>query len=236
MKVVMMLCAITLGSVLLTANVLAQGGPGQGSKGLSLRGRVEAVKIQEIDPSSALIEIKLKMELVNTSARPIILLQREPLFPGGALARKPDDFEVGNVLASDAGWPSNDISPEWAALRSSLDKPSPPADETRLLMPGESWPLETSVRLAVPTDPSKYTSSRKKESLATIQQLSPVWLRVVCEVWPWNVEPLNADRNKLKFGHKLQKRWKDAGLLWLDEIYSEPIMVDMKTASIRSKP
>ena len=81
----------------------------------------------------------------------------------------------------------------------------------------------------MPTDPSKYTSSRKKESLATIQQLSPVWLRVVCELWPWNVEPLKADRNQLKFGHKLQERWKDTGLLWLDQIYSEPIMLDVAT-------
>jgi hypothetical protein len=167
------------------------------------------------------------MELVNVGTRPVILLQSEPFFPGGALARKPEDFEQGNVLVVDAGWPSNDISPEWATLRSNLDKSNPPADQTRLLMPGESRPMETSVRLVVPTDPSKYTSSRKKESLATIQQLSPVWLRVVCEVWPWNVEPLNADRSQLKFGHKLQKRWKDVGLLWLEEIYSEPIMMDV---------
>lgn len=236
MKLVVMLSAISAGFALLMNNVAAQGMTGQGSKMLTLRGRVESVQVKEMDHSSALIEIKLKMELVNTGLRPIILLQREPLFPGGALARKPEDFEAGNLLASDAGWPSNDISAEWETLRSNLDKPSPPSDETRLLMAGESRPVETSVRLVVPTDPSKYTSSRKKESLATIQQLSPVWLRVVCEVWPWNVEPLNADRNQLKFGHKLQERWKGTGVLWLDEVYSEPIMIDVRTASVRSSP
>jgi hypothetical protein len=229
------LCAISAGLALLTANVETQSRSGQGSKMLSLRGRVESVEIKEIDRSSALIDIKVKMEIVNIGVKPIIFLKREPLFPGGALARSPGDFEAGTVLAADAGWPSNDISPEWATLRANLDKPSPPEDETRLLMPGESWPLETSVRLVVPTDPSKYTSSRKKESLATIQQLSPVWLRVVCEVWPWNVEPLTADRSNLTFGHKLQKRWKDAGLLWLDEIYSEPILLDVKTASYKPR-
>lgn len=229
------LCAISAALALLTANVEAQNASGQGSKMLSLRGRVESVEIKEIDRSSALIDIRVKMELVNTGVKPIIFLKREPLFPGGALARKPGDFEAGTVLAADAGWPSNDISPEWATLRANLDKPSPPANETRFLMPGESWLLETSIRLVVPTDQSKYTSSRKKESLATIQQLSPVWLRVVCEVWPWNVEPLTADRSDLKFGHKLQQRWKDAGLLWLDEIYSEPIMMDVKTASYKPR-
>jgi hypothetical protein len=227
MKILQMLSAISVAFVLLAPNVVAQSRSGQASKPLALRGRVESVQVTEIDRSSALIEIKLKMELVNVGTRPVILLQSEPFFPGGALARKPEDFEQGNVLVVDAGWPSNDISPEWATLRSNLDKSNPPADQTRLLMPGESRPMETSVRLVVPTDPSKYTSSRKKESLATIQQLSPVWLRVVCEVWPWNVEPLNADRSQLKFGHKLQKRWKDVGLLWLEEIYSEPIMMDV---------
>jgi hypothetical protein len=230
-----MLSAISAGVVLLTANVKAHGGAGEGSKGLSLRARVESVKIQDLDQSSALIDIKLRMELVNTGARPIILLKREPLFPGGALAKKAEDFEVGNMLVSDAGWPSNDTSPEWTTLRSNLDKPSPPANETRLLAAGESWLIETSVRFVVPTEQSKYTSSRKKETLATIQQLSPVWLRVVCEVWPWNVEPLNADRRQLKFGHKLQRQWKDAGLLWLDEIYSEPIRMDVKTASYKPR-
>jgi hypothetical protein len=227
MKILQMLSAISVAFVLLAPNLMAQSRSGQEPKPIALRGRVESVQVTEIDRSSALIEIKLKMELVNVGTRPVILLQSEPFFPGGALARKPEDFEQGNVLVADAGWPSNDISPEWATLRSNLDKSNPPADQTRLLMPGESRPMETSVRLVVPTDPSKYTSSRKKESLATIQQLSPVWLRVVCEVWPWNVEPLNADRSQLKFGHKLQQRWKDVGLLWLEEIYSEPIMMDV---------
>jgi len=236
MKVLTTLSAISTGFALLMVNVAAQNTSGPASKVLTLRGRVESVQVKEIDRTSALIDIKLKLELANIGTKPIILLQREPLIPGGALARKPEDFEAGNLLAGDAGWPSNDISSEWTTLRSNLDKPSPPADETRLLMPGESRPVDTSVRLVVPTDPGKYTSSRKKESLATIQQLSPVWLRVVCEVWPWNVEPLNSERSQLKFGHKLQERWKDAGLLWLDEIYSEPIMLDLRTASVRSVP
>jgi hypothetical protein len=232
-----MLGGISAAFVLLTASVVAKGMPDQNTEALTLRGNVESVQVKEIDHSSALIDIKLKMELLNAGQRPIIHLKREPLFPGGALARLPQDFETGNLLADDAGWPSNDISAEWTNLRSNLDKPRPPAAETRVLMPGDSWPLETSVRLVVPIDPSKSSSSlRKKESLVTIQQLSPVWLSVVCEIWPWNVEPLNAERSQLKFGHKLQERWKDLGLLWLNEIYSEPILIDLKTVPLKRMP
>lgn len=225
---VLLFCVISFGLMVLTANLEAQNASTGRSKVLSLRGTVQTVEIKEIDRSSALIEMKLKMELVNVGVRPIIFLKREPLFPGGALARTPDDFEVGNVLAADAGWPSNDIAPEWAALRVSLDRPNPPSSETKILAPNESWFLETSIRIVVPTGPKRSTSSRKKETLATIQELSPVWLRVVCDLWPWNVEPLTADHRKLRFGHKLQQRWKQSGLLWLDVIYSEPIKLDLK--------
>ena len=133
-----LLFLIIFGLVLLTTNVEAQNAPTKRAKVLSLRGTVQSVEIKEIDRSSALIEIKLKMELVNVSVRPIIFLKRNPLFPGGALARKPDDFEVGSVLADDAAWPSNDIAPEWAALRVRLDRPSPPSAETKILVPNEA--------------------------------------------------------------------------------------------------
>jgi hypothetical protein len=77
----------------------------------------------------------------------------------------------------------------------------------------------------VPTkSPSLSPSLKQKESLVTLQTLSPIWLQVVCEVWPWNVEPADA---KLSFGRKLQKRWQPIGVLWLDEIYSEPIRLDV---------
>src|ERR1041384_8435719 len=118
-----MLSVISAGLALLMSSVAARGMSIQDSKLLKLRGSIESVQLKEIDRSSALIDIKLKMELVNVGLRPIILLQREPLFPGGALARKPEDFEVGNLLVVDAGWPSDELAPEWTVLRSNLDKP-----------------------------------------------------------------------------------------------------------------
>ena len=61
----------------------------------------------------------------------------------------------------------------------------------------------------------------------SMQELSPVWLHVNWEVWPSNVEP-SKNPNKLSFGLALQRRWKNVGLLRLDGIYSEPIMLDLK--------
>jgi len=215
---------------LLQVNVTGQRKPNQIDNPLSLRGKVKSVEIVPTSSSSAFISIKVSMELINTGAKPIILLGRDPRFVGAALAKDPGEFAKGNTLVWDYVGPARDDSPEWATLRASLDKPSPPTNETRIIMPNESWILEASVGVDVPTDPSKYTSSRKKESLEVIRQLSPVWLLVTCEMWPNNIEGLARDRDQLPFGHKLQKRWKDAGLLWLDDMRSEPIQLDLKTA------
>jgi hypothetical protein len=228
MKVWLLLFALGFGPTLVLLSVSAKGATHPTAKALCLRGQVKSVEI-EANPSSAsaFIRIKLQVEFVNTGTEPIILLRRTPSFVAAALAKEPSDFESGKVLAADGVWPAHSIAPEWAALRAQLDKPRP-SDETRVLLPNESWSLETVVGVDVPVDPSRYTSSRKKESLQVIQQLSPLWLRITSEVWPWNLEETGAERENLSLGHKLQKRWRGVGLLWLDTIYSEPIMLDLK--------
>ena len=65
-------------------------------------------------------------------------------------------------------------------------------------MPNECWSLEATVGVSLPDHPEMFAPA-KGASLKDINELSPVWLRVVCEVWPWNLEP-NADRSKLKYG------------------------------------
>lgn len=166
------------------------------------------------------------LELVNTSPTPIIFLKRQPQFVGAALAKQPDDFATGNHLVSTYAGPAVSLAPEWGALRLGLDKPTPPPDQTRILMSNESWSLEATVGVSLPDHPEMFAPA-KSASLKDIKELSPVWLRVVCEVWPWNLEA-GADRSKLNYGRELQRRWKDIGVLWLDEIYSEPMTLNLK--------
>jgi hypothetical protein len=125
--------------------------------------------------------MKLMLELVNTSPTPIIFLKREPRFVGAALAKQPDDFATGNHFARTYVGPAVSLAPEWAALRLSLNKPTPPSDETRILMPNESWVLEATVGVSLPDHPEMFARARSA-SLKDIKQLSTVWLRVVCEV------------------------------------------------------
>ena len=229
MRIFSALLLITIACAWFEPRVFAEGTQSQTSKRLCLRGKVISVKVVEDSPrsrySSKFLEIKLILELTNTSRTPIIFLNREPLFVGAALARQPDDFASGNYLARTYAGPAVSLDPEWAALRLSLDRPTPPPDQTRILMPNESWSLGATVGVSLPDHPEMFAPA-KSASLKEIKELSTVWLRVVCEVWPWNLEP-SADRSKLSYGRKLQRRWKNVGVLWLDEIYSEPITLNL---------
>lgn len=229
MRIFSTLLLITIACTWSEPRVLAEGTQSQPSKRLYLRGKVISTKVVEDSPrsrySSKFLEIKLILELVNSSPTPIIFLNREPLFVGAALAKHPDDFATGNYLVRTHAGPAVSLDPEWSALRLSLDKPTPPPDQTRILMPNESWSLEAIVGVSLPDHPEMFAPA-KSASLKDIKELSTVWLRVVCEVWPWNLEP-NPDRSKLNYGRKLQRRWRNIGVLWLDEIYSEPLTLNL---------
>lgn len=206
-----------------------------GTPSLSLRGRIDSFEINQESSSSDFLSVKLTMELVNTGKSPIILLnaspsssgglKTEPYFVGAGLTKNVE----GEYLTKTYVGPALDLSPKWMALRTSLNQTTPPPDKVRILMPNEIMNLEASIGLDLPKKPENFAPF-KKASLNQILNSSPVWLKVVCEVWPLNLEPeVGKKKLQMGFGHQLQRRWKNLGHLWLDEIYSEPILLDLKS-------
>ena len=59
--------------------------------------------------------------------------------------------------------------------------------------------------------------------------------QITCILWPENIEGLVRNSDQLPFGHKLQKRWKAAGVLWLEDMRSEPIQLDLRMATYKPK-
>lgn len=197
-----------------------------------LRSEVESIEIQSNTPSSVMLNVNLKMDLFNNGIKPVIFLEaKPPELRGGALAKNPEDFSSFKHLALDYYGESIDTSPEWTVLRNALNQPSPPQDKVRILMPDESWKWEGRVQISLPKSDKDAFSD--KETWESIRRLPAVWLRAICQVWSLNLEPKGTDRDELKFGNELQKRWKNTGLLWLDDIQSEPIALDLKTAVVR---
>jgi len=196
---------------------------------VTLRGQVESIELDNISSSGVTVIVKLKLELLNNGARPVIILAaKPPLFVGATLAKSQIDSVSGkNMLVEYAG-PGVDTSQEWALLRKSLDKSYPPPNKVRILKPNERWELEDSVGISMPTEAGKNSFIPKRETWEVIQKASPVWLRVICEVWPLNLEPLSRDRTELKFGYKLQQRWGRDGFLLLKPLYSDPLKLDLQ--------
>jgi len=203
---------------------------------VALSGQVESIEVENSHSSDVKLTVNLKMELLNNGTKPAIFLEaKPPHLRGGVLAKNPNpsDFSSVNRLILAYYGESVDTSSEWIVLREALNQPSPPLDRVRILSPNESWKFEDSFIVYMPTTSSKNDFSDKRESWENVKKLSTVWLQATCQVWSLNLEPPSNDRTEKTFGRKLQRRWKDVGLLLLDNIHSEPIMLDLKTATYK---
>jgi hypothetical protein len=223
--------------VLISLCVFAQNRPGGQVMNpfsvVKLKGETESIDFRDVSSSSVTIVAKIKLEVHNDGEEPVIIFKQEsPQITAAILTRSPSDPSTKALIVNHWG-AAVDRSPKWSILRKSLDQSSPPRDMVRVLMPNESWRFDYEIHLVAPTDKGNRSYIPKGASFEALQQHSPIWLKLNWEVWPLNVEPWGDDRNKLKLGHSLRRRWKDVGVLWLDSIYSEPIKLDLKTVSHR---
>jgi hypothetical protein len=201
----------------------------QGAKDYSvlLHGKLESVDIRRIGDSAVRLDVKLRFEIVNNGTKPVLFLAaKKPIFPGVFVSKSQTDLLAGETLIRDYYGLSANTSPEWEVLRASMNQSTPPSELLHVLMPNESWSLSDSVSIGMPTKLRENSYYPRTENWEAIHALSVVWFRVLCEVWPLNLET-SIHKDDLSFGKELQERWKERGLLWLDEILSEPIMLDL---------
>jgi hypothetical protein len=216
-------------SMTVEAKTLSNVSRAKESCAVTMRGQVLSVEVTDVPPSSVSIVVKLKLEILNNGAQPVIFLKEKmPLLVGYELIKNPDAPSPDNQLAVSFTGPGVNTSPEWAVLRQRLDQSSPPPDQVHILMPNERWAFDDTVIMYLSTEARDESTFSKNASWAAVQEASPVWLLVDYQVWPWNLEPPSNDRTRMTFGHKLQKRWQAVGLLQLDGIRSEPILLDVR--------
>jgi hypothetical protein len=209
----------------------AQGGDGaRGGGGLTLRGSIRSVTFEE-DASTDFVRLELRYELVNTGQTAAIIWKHEPVFTGLTLARAPS-FAPEEVLDAYRGGPSISTAPSWAEARKALDQPQPPAGLTEILPPNASSSFDASVHIVCPKEPAG--GSLRRPSLKELREAGTVWLRVYYQMWSWNLEPDVRRQTELNFGRELQRRWKSFGELRLEDVYSEPIRLDLKDAGAKA--
>lgn len=196
---------------------------------VSLRGMVTGFN-KEIPAkaSTVTVTVKFKLEFVNTGVQPFILLSEKcPICPGVTLTKTPGPAVGDNILFDEYYGPSVSTAPEWKEFRANLNQSKPPTGLVQIVKPGDSWVMESVAVLRPPKKLERYRIDRPPVSWEVLIQSSPVWLRLNCEVWPFNVEN-NPLSGKLHFGHELQKRWRQYGMLQLGPIVSEPIKLNLQ--------
>ncbi len=207
-------------------SVKAQSDAAQTQEGLTLRGTIQSINFDE-DKSDDFVILELRYELVNTGSTPIILWKTTPVFTGRKLARE-QRFAREDIIDTHRGGPSFDTSPEWTQMQKGLDKAYPPADLTHRLMPNDALPFTAKVTLVFPKTPLR--GLLYSPSLKEMESIGTIWLKFYYQLWSRNLEPDMARRRQLDFGYMLQRRWRSYGKLWLDDVSSEPIRLDLKKA------
>ena len=212
---------------------------------ITLRGTVTSVESAPVKDSEIFLNVHLKLALVNACPAPLIVLAAErpeyhwgsddgtashPSLYGALMFKRPELSARQDALADTFYGPSDyGDSPEWKALRASLDEPRPPADKVRILMPNDEWHFEDVLRFSISLKDKPMCNGGvlcPPAGWETIQPLKVVWLRPLLEIWPVNLAPHPLTGKDL-FGHTLQKRWRKYGVLQIDDVVSEPIEFDL---------
>jgi hypothetical protein len=222
--------AFALGLLIIGPEAFAQLPPQKSDSADVFLLHVKATSIEkEILPNSSIvtITIALKLEFKNSGFKPLILLsERCPFCPGAVLTKTSGPAIGDNILFDQYYGPSISTAPEWKVFRASLNQSKPPRDLVQVILPGDSWVMEKAVVLRLPKKLERYRVDRPLTSWDVLLQSSPIWLRLKCDVWPFNVES-DPWSGKLPFGRELQKRWRKYGVLQLKQVISEPIKLDL---------
>lgn len=216
----------------------AQNETSQRQAGLRLGATVTSLVVERQSWGATCIVVGLRYELSNTGTTNVILWKRGNIsdvpwpytFVGKDLSRT-KGFGDRELLASQIGGPSFSDAPEWASMRNALDQPAPPPDATITLLPNQSSVFDEEVTIVAPHERPRTFPDHP--TFLELEKEGTFWLRVRYEVWSFNLEHHPRGTDKLKFGRTLQRRWKEFGTLLLDDIYTEPVRIDLKTVSYK---
>ena len=187
-------------------------------------GEVVSVEVDR-DRQSHVYRLKLKLKFSNTGERPVILLL--------GTYREKSDWWVLNTTASRTLKDASDGKPFYIsptgpansktlakrkALRRQLSSPQPPSGVTQTIQPQQTFFREIETLVVIRDDDAVPPGSR-------------VWLKVLLELWPDNIEPSTTDEHAKPYGESLRRKWQAAGDLQLEPILSSPIAFDIPLRS-----
>jgi hypothetical protein len=181
-------------------------------------------KIDSIHGNYEGSQIKLKLSLENKSSIPIIFLRQKTVLET-SIWENIKSGGIGDRLDEDSLILESYLLKieDWRKYKKLINRSKPPKMETYIILPNQK----------IEFDETCVTDFRN------LRNSLPVWLKVKKTTWdklPIHINNSDkADTNeKPQFYKKLQKRWQKYGYLWLDDIVSEPIPLDLSSAVIKT--
>lgn len=202
-----------------------------------LSGRITNV-IKEEKGDSVVLSLALTMSFQNVSEKPILLTVSS--YPKSSPYYIPDNSFMSicakvtgmleaaeKILYSSCSLPSIEGTSDWQNIRKEFDRKIPPQHRIKFLNPGQSFEFESRVRVSFLREQDPYSVNRENALWNEIVAAKCLVLRMTYRIWSLELEPRSGDRNDRPFGKELQKRWKDYGYLWLEDINSQPIEIQL---------
>lgn len=194
------------------------------SDDLKVTGRVMNLKVLEENEKTILLKVFLDLKFTNEGTKSVILYWHDFWINSISLF-KTDEKRNEDFLYSNGGLPSNSTSSHWLTLQRNLNQATPPLETTKTIDVKESVSWQTEVGLIFYKKKQSYLPN---ESWKEILNNSPVFLTVELEMFPKAISKSMEDND---FGKTLQKKWSNLGLLQLEDIQSEPVLLDLNPAN-----
>lgn len=204
------------------------------NENLKFVGKISNLEMVE-KKDSFLFSFDSTLTLTNTGKVPILLFLPETwLCINREIYGIASDEKIEKKLTFNGSLPSISNSKEWLERKEKLDAKVPPLDLFRKLERGQSFIFEQKEWFSISKEKAKSSveSNFGNFSWSEIKNAKLLSLRLEYRIWSLNLETYSLSNNK-RFGEKLQKRWKKHGYLWLDDIQSEPIALDLNAAFVR---
>jgi hypothetical protein len=229
--------------VLFSFQIVKAGGP------LELSGKISSIEIED-KKDSVLVAVHVRISFNATGDEPVLLWKQtypDEVLNGRFLCT---NSKILGMLAAEkeekilyyhnCALPSIQRTPAWQNARKRLDSKTLPLDEVQIIKRGESFVYDDVLKFIFSkkrsqnsNDPLWGQSSDHDVLWDQIKYAQNLSLSLTYRVWSPELEPRSANQEEKPFGKTLQKRWKEYGYLWLDDIQSEPIELDLKTAVVR---
>ncbi len=219
---------------------------------LKLLGKITSIQLENKE-DSLLVSIRLKMSFQATGNVPVLLWKQT--YPHDENLRGrflgtfskifgmlPTEKEEKILYYHSSRLPSIQRTQGWQDIKKELDSEILQSTQIQSIKSGETLDFDAEWSFIFlkkkangSNDPLWGYSSHFDVLSNEIKTAKNLSLQVTYRVWSSELE-LHSDRkDKKPFGKKLQKRWKKYGYLWLDDIVSEPIPLDLSSAVVKTE-